>query len=508
MQKTLLLLILCTLCLCAYAHTSDTGFSAELRFEDFSAYVAEGANVRFSGTLQANAPLARVHVMCEDLYRLKNHGEYLWESNGEEQVTSLSLYSMRKALFSRQNPGDYLLRFTVESTSGAVVQLCQRVYIAGEKGTPACLNSECTIDVEMKHTAYLYDGRIPTRWEAPSAGGAIEITFPSDKTVCALAVSYLTVPDEGTLRIYDAQNTLMEESPLVDASFTPRTALYPIPPHARSVQLSVSGRGAISELYVLEDGRIPVCIQDWQKPAEKWDLMLISTHQDDEHIFFGATIPLYASTDRDVGIVYMADCGEDRYLEALNGLWSAGMRKYPVFLGMRDGIRKSLGAAYSYWGGKEAVVAALVEQIRTYQPEVILTHDLGGEYDNFQHMATARCVIEAVTAAADPAYLLDEGAPNAPWQAKKLYLHLYDSEAVVDFDWNAQMPGYDGMSGFDVSKMAYSYHRSQQKLVSYNLSRKADNSLFGLYLSTVGPDTGKNSLFENIDDASVATATP
>ena len=43
-----------------------------------------------------------------------------------------------------------------------------------------------------------------------------------------------------------------------------------------------------------------------------------------------------------------------------------------------------------------------MERIRRFRPEVILTHDLNGEYGHNQHKVTARTMQAAIEAAADP----------------------------------------------------------------------------------------------------------
>ncbi len=225
--------------------------------------------------------------------------------------------------------------------------------------------------------------------------------------------------------------------------------------------------------------------------------MLVSTHQDDEILFFGGAVPWYTAMGREVGVVYMTKCSHIRYKEALRGLWSCGLTNYPVFLGLRDGHMESRKAAFESWGGEDRVVSMLVEQIRRYKPEVVITHDFKGEYGHKQHIAAAYAVSRAVEAAADPAQFPDSAEKWGAWQAKKLYIHLW-KEGQVKLDWNEEVPGFDGFTGMQLARRAFDKHRSQQRFVRFNLGYKYPNWLFGLYSTSVGPDETRSDLFEHI----------
>ena len=60
----------------------------------------------------------------------------------------------------------------------------------------------------------------------------------------------------------------------------------------------------ISEIRVYSEGDIPSDVQIWKKES-KTDLMVFSTHADDEVLFFGGLIPLYIAQGKKVHVVYM-----------------------------------------------------------------------------------------------------------------------------------------------------------------------------------------------------------
>lgn len=469
-------------------------------FEDFNAYVPEGSGIRFYGKLISNEPIRRVEARCEDLRRLELLGEYVWQAEeGADDIYELQLYDMRADLFPRYRTGEFRITITVYGDTSSCVALDQRMFIAGEQAAPRNLNDECTFDCSEKREWVWSDGRLWSEWAPVSAEDMLTVTLPEGREPEGIAVNWQMIPSFARIASYDADGALIAECLIDDTSFTPLHAWYPLPAETRSFTISIPECDAnIAELLVIEREKRAASVQIWQETSEKWDLMLISTHQDDEHLFFGGMLSLYASQDRETGLVYMVNCGRDRYGEALDGLWAAGITNYPVFIGLRDGIIDTKSAAYTYWGGEEPVLRALVEQIRRYTPEVIVTHDFNGEYDNNQHKVVAECTAKAVEMAADPSCFPESAELYGTWQAKKLYIHLYEENEVL-FDWDQPIPGFGGYTGYDISKICYSYHRSQQKWVSYKLGLAHDPWRFGLYYTAVGPDEQHNDLFENIE---------
>jgi len=266
---------------------------------------------------------------------------------------------------------------------------------------------------------------------------------------------------------------------------------------------------------------LPDDIHDWQPPLDKADLMVVSAHCDDELIFFGGTIPYYAGERKlAVQVVYMANGDRARVDEALNGLWYAGVCNAPVILPLKDAYTETLRLALLNWDEQEAT-RLLVEQIRRFQPEVIVTHDLNGEYGHGAHMATATLMVNAVPQAADETAFPDSAAVYGAWQTQKLYLHLYPENRIT-MNWNKSLDAFDGMTALEAANEAYHMHVSQLEYHS-DVYGDGDYSslLYGLALTAVGQDVAKDDFFEHIDPARlsnyiaptpspspVATATP
>jgi hypothetical protein len=179
-----------------------------------------------------------------------------------------------------------------------------------------------------------------------------------------------------------------------------------------------------------------------------------------------------------------------------------GVRDYPDFINLKDEKVGSVEAGIKLWGGKDKVLSLVVERIRRYKPEVIVTQDLDGEYGHNQHKITARCAKYAIDAAADPSQYPESAQKYGAWQVKKLYHHLY-KENALEMDWETPMDALGGKTPLEVAKIGMKEHSSQTGAYAVKSHGTYDNSKFGLYFTTVGEDEAKNDFLEHIDpDAS------
>ena len=260
----------------------------------------------------------------------------------------------------------------------------------------------------------------------------------------------------------------------------------------------------ISEIRFYTEGELPPSVQVWEDAPEKADILFLAAHADDELIFFGGAIPVYtAQMQKAVAVAYLTDCGLERRTELLNGLWSMGVRNYPILGPFPDQYKKSLEEAYEYMGGEKAVNDWIITLFRRYRPEVVVTHDIGGEYGHFQHIAAARGALAAFDQSADEAACPDSAAVWGPWQVKKLYLHLWP-ENRIRLDWSNPLSSLNGLTGLEAADRAFRFHRSQQnsRMSVRSTGADYDNTLFGLARSTVGPDEEGGDFLEHIHTSS------
>ena len=162
---------------------------------------------------------------------------------------------------------------------------------------------------------------------------------------------------------------------------------------ASSVTLHLPEGTVLCQVYAFTPGQPPDWVQRWQPPCEKADLLVLPTHADDEHLWFGGALPWYAGEKGyAVQVAYMTNHWGEPYRphELLNGLWTVGVRNYPIISDFPDlyASKESLESARQVYD-EEAVTAWQVEQLRRFKPSVVLGHDIDGEYGHGAHMLNA-----------------------------------------------------------------------------------------------------------------------
>lgn len=281
-----------------------------------------------------------------------------------------------------------------------------------------------------------------------------------------------------------------------------------------SIDITYKEDAIISDIYVLSKGELPDYIQNWNTPVNEADLVLFTTHADDEQLFFLGLLPTYVDRGMKVQVIYLADHSDNqkRIHEQLNGLWTVGVRNYPVLGVIPDAYSESLEGAVNNLKkanlDQEYVIKFQTTMLRRFKPLVIVGHDIKGEYSHGQHILNTDSLMKAVERSNDKNYYTD--LEYDLWDVKKMYLHLYDKNKIV-MDYDTPLDSFNGKTAYEVSKEGYKKHESQQwtwftkwingKNNEYTKSTditKYSPNEFGLYRTTVGEDVKKNDMFENI----------
>lgn len=116
---------------------------------------------------------------------------------------------------------------------------------------------------------------------------------------------------------------------------------------------------------------------------------------------------------------------------------------------------------YARWG-KEKVRRYVMGLIRQYKPDVMVTHDKGGEYGHGAHKVTSDASVYCVENAADASVLPALAEAYGTWTVKKLYLHMGD-ENVIHMDWNVPLDSMGGKTSQQLAQEAFLLHVTQQK---------------------------------------------
>lgn len=289
-----------------------------------------------------------------------------------------------------------------------------------------------------------------------------------------------------------------------------------------SVTLSFSdGYVLLGELYIFSHGQVPDFVQRWQPPLEGCtDILLFATHSDDDQLFFAGLFPQYGGQlGYGVQVAYMTDHRRDTWTrshEVLNGLWATGVTHYPVFGDFDDFREDDMEKTYRKYKKQgvteEDLLGFVVEQIRRFDPLVVVGHDFEGEYGHGMHMVYADLLAKAVHITADPTQFPRSAQTYGTWDVQKAYFHVYEENPIV-LDYDQPLEAFDGLTAFQVTQQyGFPCHKSQLKYVGfmdwlYGYDRDITKVTevepypphkFGLYRSTVGPDIEKNDFMENI----------
>ena len=350
-------------------------------------------------------------------------------------------------------------------------------------------------------SAAVLDGNLYTDY---TFEGGTTLTLSADDEISALYVIFGTYPGNWTLRSGGAEQPCGQDGFLHECVFLER-------PDASIELVFPDGDVMIRDLYAFSDGYLPTFVQTWHNISEDEgaDILLFSTHYDDELLFFGGLIPYYSAVrGLRVQVAYMtsnylSDFSNYRFRphEALDGLWTAYTHFYPVTNEVPD--RECYGyldAQRIY--GEDQFTEFQVEQIRRFKPLVVVTQAENGEYGHGAHVLTSLSVERAVEAAADPEQFPESAARYGVWDTPKTYLHLYgdwSESTMLNYEIISQQLGL--RSPFQVAQEAYRQHITQQQWVGfyvYSYDHPFDSHRFGLYRSLVGPDAEKDDLMEHV----------
>ncbi len=375
----------------------------------------------------------------------------------------------------------FLSFLAVQSTQGETIEV--------EKGTFTAPHNQD----QLKH---LFDDNYKTFWESKKNAPYLEISSPKPLGGLYLCFAHPPAPWEAQKLVNDewlpfyqgGKEGFLHEYFPIDGEENIRIE---IKEKAEKLQLA--------EVFLLDQGEVPTFVQRWAPPVEKADILLITAHPDDEVLWFGGLLPYYGGElNKKVQTALMTPGSRTRYHEYLNSLWTCGIKNYPVVGKFSDSYFKNLEEAYNRWG-KNKSRNFIVSLFRQFQPEVVITHDVKGEYGHGAHRLCAAGVNYAIEAAADTGKHEASALLYGPWRVNKVYFHLGDTMPIM-LNWDIPLDHFNGKTGYEVAQEAYQMHITQHKtkFFVHGPHDKYSSYHFSLIYTNVGPDRLKNDFLENI----------
>ncbi len=170
--------------------------------------------------------------------------------------------------------------------------------------------------------------------------------------------------------------------------------------------------------------------------AEKFKLMCILAHPDDESLGTGGILAKYAAEGVETYLItatrgergWMGDEKDDPGPQALGQLRTKELQAAAQALGLcevhfLDYVDGDLDQA-----DPQEVIAKLVTQLRRVRPHVVVTFDPFGAYGHPDHIAISQFTQAAIVAAADPTYGHLNG--HKPHRVAKLY-YMADRKDLI-----------------------------------------------------------------------------
>ena len=283
------------------------------------------------------------------------------------------------------------------------------------------------------------------------------------------------------------------------------------------VTISLPQGTLISEVYGFGPGDLPDWVQRWEPMLEECDLLMISSHSDDEQLFFAGVLPLYAGErGLRVQVVYLVNHFDTHMHqhEQLDGLWEVGVRNYPLIPDFPDLYSESYEGAiavYSAYGYTyEDFCEYITECLRRFRPLVVMTHDFNGEYGHGTHLVCSSALRDSLDYAKDPAAFPESAEKYGTWTVEKTYIHLYPENQIY-LDIDTPLEKFGGLTAFQVTQNGFAHHVSQHwtwfygwiygdgyRITSSDQITSYSPKLYGLFRSEVGDDVEKNDFFENV----------
>lgn len=399
--------------------------------------------------------------------------------------------------------------------AAALLLTCTPTASAGQ--TAASINASCTFASSSNSTTFsnATDGDYTTKWiSASGSSQTIDITIGAGSQIGGIYFIWSKAPVSWTIYAVDsggAMTAILEggtDRYLTQYVYIP--AEYAAYRRFRLLMTCASATVDIAELTVFGPGEGPYYAPIWEPLSGRVDLLTIAAHPDDEDLYLSVPAVTYADQGMRCATVFMtygsASSSVRRY-EAQESVWCLHNKGYPTMGNFQDIKTSTKELQMEYWP-LEDVIGYIVEQIRKYKPSVIVTHDVNGEYGHGAHMLTEYATTLAFQYAGDASRYPASAQQYGTWNAGKLYVHLYGTNALNTMSLTTVLPSFGGRTVLQAVSDAYNRHDSQLPGRELPTSGDYDMRKFGLFASNLGADAAHDTMFEHVTEEAMLQLNP
>lgn len=311
------------------------------------------------------------------------------------------------------------------------------------------LTDQCEITLPERSASFLsrftddrYNSRVSFKKEE-----SLTISVPSE--AAGIYVAWYTAPESALVEMLDSAGTVLGS---IRASAELLNDYYIVPQGCASVRISGEKAFAISELRVYDTETPPDGLAVMTAQKTQPDVMLILAHTADEAYYFGSLLPYCRSED--VAVVFLMSYSREAQQQAIELQYSLGSRTQPIFAGFQY-YRSYMSSDNMYaMMDKEEITSYMLQLIRKYQPNVLVTHDIAGESGDCLHVLTATHVQLAAEQASQKKYDPESVAEYGLWQVQAVYQHRSDGTSAL-YDTQASLSEYGGLNAVELAQECF-----------------------------------------------------
>lgn len=275
----------------------------------------------------------------------------------------------------------------------------------------------------------------------------LTIGVPSDAG--GIYVAWYTAPESALVEMLDSAETVLSSTA---ASTELLNDYYAVPAGCTSIRISGKKAFAISEIRVFDTETPPEELTIMAEQKTQPEVMLVLAHTADEAYYFGSLLPYCRSED--VAVVFLMSYSRETQQQAIELQYALGSRTQPIFGGFTY-FRSYMSSDKMYaMMDEDEISAYMLQLIRKYQPNVLITHDIAGEGGDCLHVLTATQVQLAAERAAIEKYDYASTAEYGVWQVRAVYQHRSEGTNPL-YDTKAPLSEYGGLSTVELAQICF-----------------------------------------------------